>query len=600
MNMSDAYRFVTLIGVCGYRKCVLFSLLLMVSLNVSDALSKDLEQHRLNVDNINASTLSGLIDRYSGKPYVNFNAFVLDLYITGKRFFSEEQHVAIGEFVVNEPISQSESLVVHRLLGVYTRLKYGGEARRMLGRLVSVPSVRQFGVAQHENRQFIRLEKMIRAYAKEFGLKYKNVKGSVYEVSLPGRRGGALIGLHAHADVAAVDDELWVLDNGTKMDPFRMTQVGDRLYGRGTQSAKNAIVVSMMAMRTIKEEGIHLLNDFKLLIDTSGINSRSAIPDYLKKQVVPDYNITLDGSYPVVIAEKGAATLLARFPVLRTTESHGIGDIIGLVGGTAANQMLVAPKAIIRSDVPQQLIQKIEELSLGFVASHGGDFSVTAKVAGDTVVLEVTGVSASVNPLPRLLMFIRQMTASQLLNENHFTWAAAYVADNIGLDRYGAGLGIGFEHEFMGPLTAVLTKARLNEEHLELLVDLRIPQGEPIARIESVLLDKLRQWQTAAYSTIVFEFEADEPMYRNPKLRVFNVMLDIAVENLDLPRKFSSSSNSTSIHTLPNGIQFGLSLPNEQDITQGATEFKTIDQLLLDIQIVTEMMMGVGLMRNLK
>ena len=89
-------------------------------------------------------------------------------------------------------------------------------------------------------------------------------------------------------------------------------------------------------------------------------------------------------------------------------------------------------------------------------------------------------------------------------------------------------------------------------------------------------------------------------MYRNPNRRVFNVMLDIAVENLDLPRKFSSSSNSTSIHTLPNGIQFGLSLPNAQDIAHGAMEYKTIDQLLLDLQIVTEMMMGVGLMRDLK
>ena len=84
--------------------------------------------------------------------------------------------------------------------------------------------------------------------------------------------------------------------------------------------------------------------------------------------------------------------------------------------------MSVASKAIIRSDAPQQLVQKIEELSLGFVASHGGYFHVIANVVGDNVELEVSDVAADDSPLARLLMSIRQMTLSQLVNENHGCW----------------------------------------------------------------------------------------------------------------------------------------------------------------------------------
>ena len=83
-------------------------------------------------------------------------------------------------------------------------------------------------------------------------------------------------------------------------------------------------------------------------------------------------------------------------------------------------------------------------------------------------------------------------------------------------------------------------------------------------------------------------------MYRNPDGAWVNALLDIAVENLGIAREFGSSSGGTSIHDLPNGVRCGLSLPNEKYTGHNANEFKTVDQFLRDLSIITEMVARLG------
>ncbi|MBL4671465.1 MAG: dipeptidase [Arenicella sp.] len=555
------------------------------------------------VENLSPQTLTKILDRYRGKPYDNFRRFVLDLYLTGKPMLTLEQHNAIGDFAANKRISPAEAFVVHRLLGVYTRLKYGGEARRMLAKLVSIPSFRQDGVTQHKNVNFIRLEKTIAAYAKEFKLKYKNIGGRVYEVSLPGK-GGVQIGLHAHGDVVPVNPDLWSLEDGTKLDPFKMTQVGNKLYGRGTQDDKNGIVASMIAMRIINEENITLFNSFKLLIDTTEETTSTAIPYYFERHAKPSYNIALDGNYPVIIAEKGFGVLFARVPVRR---SKGAGNqLVSVSGGLAVNQIPTASQAVIETVRPERLASRLNDLAGKFVDHHGGDFTVVATPQSGSVILTVIGVSAhssdpgsGVNPVPRMFLFIQILSEEGLVDNNHITLAANFISENLGLDYFGSQLGVNFSHPFMGPLTAAVTQVRQDDKVLEVAINFRIPIGKPLAEIEALVMNRVDQWNVNNGAVVGFEFKAKEAMYRDPEGRWLGALLDIASENLGLPQEFGSSSGGTSVHFLPNGIQFGLALPNEKYTGHNANEFKTIDQFLLDLQIVTEAMMRIGLMRNL-
>jgi len=68
----------------------------------------------------------------------------------------------------------------------------------------------------------------------------------------------------------------------------------------------------------------------------------------------------------------------------------------------------------------------------------------------------------------------------------------------------------------------------------------------------------------------------------------------VASENLGMKSEFGTSAGATSVHELPNGVQFGLARPEAKYTGHTDGEFKTVDQFLLDLQIVTEMMGRVG------
>lgn len=49
----------------------------------------------------------------------------------------------------------------------------------------------------------------------------------------------------------------WVLD-GKQIDPFKVTRVGDKLYGRGTIDDKGSIATVLYAMQAVKESKLPL------------------------------------------------------------------------------------------------------------------------------------------------------------------------------------------------------------------------------------------------------------------------------------------------------------------------------------------------------
>ncbi|MDE1166418.1 MAG: dipeptidase [Pseudomonas sp.] len=505
---------------------------------------------------------------------------------------------AISDFLGNKPLSADQQDQVNRLLGIYTRLKYGAAATQTLRELVAIPTFQVEGVAQHDNPEFIKIADKIKSLAQAFNLSYRNVDNRVYEITLPGA-GDEVVGIHAHADVVPVTPENWVLKDGTQLDPFKVTLIGDRMYGRGTEDDKNGIVVALYAMKVIKEEKLPLARNFKLLVDTTEETSGDAIPYYFEHNPTPQYNLALDGGYPVVIAEKGYGTVMANF-ARRAGEGQG-AEIISMTGGMATNQIPSASVATLVTDKPAELAAALQQLGSEFAQQQGGDFSVAAKVDGKNVKLTVTGVSAhssepqsGVNPVARMLVFINSLDGKVALKHNHITDAARYTADNWGLDYLGGKLAVGFSDAFMGPLTTSPTFVGMDDKTFKLAVNLRVPVGKSPDVLKKEIADKLSTWSAKNHVAVAFDYSIAEPMYRNPEGEWVKALLAVATENLGMEHKFGTSAGATSVHELPNGVQFGLARPEVKYTGHTDNEFKTVDQFLLDLQIVTEMMGRVG------
>ncbi|PWB31408.1 dipeptidase [Pseudomonas sp. SDI] len=505
---------------------------------------------------------------------------------------------AIKSFLDHTPLNAEQQNEIHRLLGIYARVKYGAAASETLRELVAIPTVNVDGVPQHDNPEFIKIAEKIKSLAQAFNLNFRNVDNRVYEISLDGS-GKELVGIHAHADVVPVTPENWVLQDGTKLDPFKVTLVGDRMYGRGTEDDKNGIVVAMYAMKIIKEEKLPLARNFKLLIDTTEETSGDAIPYYFARNPTPDYNLALDGGYPVVIAEKGYGTVMANFP-LRAAQGKG-AEISTLTGGLATNQIPSTSVATLLSDQPAELAATLQKAGDDFAKRNGGDFSVAAKADGKQVRLTVTGVSAhssepesGVNPVARLLVFIHEQDGKGLFKHNQITDAARYVADNWGLDYLGGKLGVGYSDAFMGPLTTSLTYVGQDAKLFKLAVNLRVPVGKTTEALQSEISQKIAAWSKQSKVAATFDYSLDAPMYRNPEGEWVKALLAVASENLGMPHTFGTSAGATSVHELPNGVQFGLARPEVKYTGHNDNEFKTVEQFLLDLQIVTEMMGRIG------
>ncbi|MGY2441788.1 dipeptidase [Pseudomonas sp. SDO52101_S400] len=547
--------------------------------------------------NITPQQSATILKTFSDAKVSDFRQFLGDL-AKSDLSKTDDLRPSISAFLDNKTLTAEQQNEIYRLLGLYTRAKYGKAALETLRELVEIPTDRKEGVAQHENPEFIKIAAKIKSLAESFGLNYRNVDNRVYEISLDGS-GKEVVGIHAHADVVPVTPENWVLKDGTKLDPFKVTLIGDRMYGRGTEDDKNGIVVTLYAMKVIKEEKLPLARNFKLLVDTTEETTGDAIPYYFERNPTPEYNLALDGGYPVVIAEKGYGTVMAKF-AKRKAEGKG-AEIISMTGGMATNQIPSVSLVTLVTDKPAELAASLQKAGTEYAKRNGGDFEVTAKVDGKDVKLSVTGVSAhssepesGVNPVARMLDFIHSVDGKIAFKHNHITDAARYAADNWGLDYKGGKLGVGFADDFMGPLTTSLTYVGMDDKTFKLAVNLRVPKGKSPEVLKTEIADKLAAWSKKTHVAVNFDYSIAEPMYRNPEGEWVKALLAVSTENLGMKHEFGTSAGATSVHELPNGVQFGLARPEVKYTGHTDGEFKTVDQFLLDLQIVTEMMGRIG------
>lgn len=547
--------------------------------------------------NITAQQSAEILKSYNAASVTDFHQFLSEL-VKSDLAKKAEISPAIGAYLDKKTLTAEQQNEIYRLLGLYTRVKYSAAATETLRELVEIPTYRKDGVEQHDNPEFIKIAAKIKSLAESFGLKFRNIDNRVYEISLDGS-GDEVVGIHAHADVVPVTPENWVLKDGTRLDPFKITLIGDRMYGRGTEDDKNGIVVTLYAMKVIKEEKLPLVRNFKLLVDTTEETTGDAIPYYFERNPTPNYNLALDGGYPVVIAEKGYGTVMANF-AKRKGEGNG-AEIVALTGGMATNQIPSASVATLLTDQPAELAASLQKAGSEYAKRNGGNFEVSAKVDGKDVKLTVTGVSAhssepesGVNPVARMLDFINSIDGKVALKHNHITDAARYLADNWGLDYLGNKLGVGFSDAFMGPLTTSPTFVGMDDKTFKLAVNLRVPKGKSPEKLKTEIADKLAAWSKQTDVAVAFDYSVAAPMYRNPEGEWVKALLAVATENLGMKHEFGTSAGATSVHELPNGVQFGLAMPNVKYTGHTDGEFKTVEQFQLDLQIVTEMIGRIG------
>lgn len=111
-------------------------------------------------------------------------------------------------------------------------------------------------------------------------------------------QGEQTLGVLCHLDVVPAGE-------GWQTDPFAPVLKDGFLIARGATDDKNACVLSLYALRILKEAGFPLRHRIRLVMGCDEERGSSDMAYYKQKIGMPDYGFSPDGSFPVVYAEKG-------------------------------------------------------------------------------------------------------------------------------------------------------------------------------------------------------------------------------------------------------------------------------------------------------
>ncbi|MBT1537912.1 dipeptidase [Ralstonia solanacearum] len=496
------------------------------------------------------------------------------------------------------PLVGDDLVNIGRLLGLYNRLHNRQAAIASIEAMVALPTVRDDKIPQHENPAIVAFGKLVEGMVRDFGLRYRNVDNRVFEVTLPGA-GSDEFGILTHADVVPARAEEWVLDDGTRLDPFKVTRVGDLLYGRGTIDDKGSIAAALYAMKAVKDSGVPIARTIRLMIETTEETGGDGMKYYRERTQLPAYNVVLDSKYPAVVAEKGSGALTVAFPA-QAVEANRLA-IVAMTGAASANAVPQTATATLKGGDLGVVAAALEARRDAFVRGLAaqGAFSIDVTRGPDSVVVKVTGTSAhgsrpeeGVNPLPRLARFLR--AADPDLADNAYAHAVRYLTDLYGTDYLGNPMGVAYQDGFMGPLTLSPNVIGDKNGRVEVTVNVRMPRGKTSEALRGEIADKINAWANASRIAVEIRHDQGNWMARDPKGAWLATLLNIYGETTGLDARPVPTAGGTTAKLMPNAVNFGPAMPGKKYTAHNAKEYKAVPDLDLDMQMFTEMLVRIG------
>ena len=506
---------------------------------------------------------------------------------------------SVAAYKAKVPLAGDDLVNISRLLGLYNRLRNQAAVIDATARMVALPTFRSDKVPPHEDKAIIAFGALVEGMAKDFGLEYRNVDNRIFEVKLSGT-GKEEFGILTHADVVPVVADEWVLEDGTRLDPFKLTRVGGNLYGRGSIDDKGSIATVLYAMKAVKDSGLPLSRTIRLMIETTEETGGDAMKYYRTKTELPEYNIVLDSKYPAVVAEKGSGALRTSFPL--QDAPAGFTYIAAMAGAASTNAVPQTATARLQGGDLAAVAARLNAAKAAFItkyAPQGGSFGIDVVQDASAVQIKVTGTSAhgsrpeeGVNPLPRLALFLRESGVS--VATTGYANAVRYIAELYGTDYLGRTIGLAYGDDFMGPLTMSPNLVREKDGMVDVLVNVRMPRGRTPDALVHATKVKVNDWAAQASVPVIIDHQQGNWMARDPKGAWLSTLLNTFGDTTGLPAQPVSTAGSTTAKLMPNAINFGPAMPGKKYTAHNAKEFKEVVDLDADMQMFTEMLVRIG------
>lgn len=300
------------------------------------------------------------------------------------------------------------------------------------------------------------------AQAAQWGLTVSQDEGYVGMAdlnSLPDR-------LHvlAHLDVVGVG-------KGWRTDPFTLVRRGDLVYGRGVQDDKGPAVAAMLAMRCVRELGLPLSGNVRLILGTDEETDSRDIAHYYAHHPFAPHALTPDACFPVINIEK--ARYAPTFGTTWPAQPSAPGHVSRIQGGTCINVVPGSCTAQIMGLSREQVEEQLQRVQ----AETAVDFKVTKWKNGVTVTASGMSTHAAWPDVGRnaISAMLRLLCALPLAEDA----ASKAIRTLYRLfpygDSWGRSLGIAKSDSVSGVLTLAFSILELDETGFRASFDVRAP-----------------------------------------------------------------------------------------------------------------------------
>lgn len=404
------------------------------------------------------------------------------------------------------------------------------------------------------------------ALAREWGMKTWDDEGYVGLADLNGQED--LLHILAHLDIVGAGDH-W------DTDPFTLVREGDLIYGRGTDDDKGPAVAALLAMRCVKELGIPLKGNVKLILGTDEESGSKDLAHYFASHPFAPHSITPDTCFPVTNIEKASYAPL--FSQRWDVRPEADAQLLSLNGGIRVNV------------APGNCTVKIRKLSKAAVAAALEETAAATGVAfqaeesQDVLTIEATGIQAHAsrphegkNAITAMLSLLARLP----LAEDAFTQAVRALNRLFPYgDDHGAALGIAAEDAISGKTTVTLSVLDMNATGFTARFDSR----DALCATEESTKGYVENHFAALGWSCTGEFNPGHHVEENsPFIRI---LLDTYEEFSGRKGYCEAIGGGTYVHHIPGGVAYGAGEHDFDSRLHGANERARISQLLLTAEI---------------
>lgn len=404
------------------------------------------------------------------------------------------------------------------------------------------------------------------ALAKKWGFATENHEGYVGTADL----NGASDGLHilAHLDVVGAGD-------GWDTDPYKLVREGDLIYGRGTDDDKGPLVAAMLAMRCVRELGLPLTKNVKLIMGTDEETGSRDIEHYYASHSFAPYSLSPDADFPVINIEKaGYGPKFSK--TWDKTKGNGV-RVLSVEGGIRKNVAPANCKAVLAGGD----LTKVEAV-LQAVSEETG-VKLTAASEGETLTITAVGIQAHAstpdegkNAITAMLDALCRLDLAE--GEAETTLRRIHACFPYG-DNRGKALGIAMEDAQSGVLTLTLSLLTLTETGFTAVFDSRAPLCATKENTVDVVEKKFASygWSCEGDLRPAHAVDADSDFIRT---------LLSAYETYSGKKGYCEAiGGGTYVHEIPGGVAFGAGDHGFDSHLHGANERARLSQLLMTAKI---------------